>query len=311
MDYGEVLKKSWDITWKNKGLWLLGILAGCSASGRGNFGNSTSSLRGYDFSSGGLPGFQGDGFLDDIGPIPEEIVVPIILGFLCLGVILALVFFALGVIGQGGLIAGFRRADDGATVALGEAFSAGLHSFWKLAGIRIIFFIAGIAFVLALLLGTLLIGVVTLGIGLIFLIPLLCLLIPVALALDSYIILTMVAAVEEDLGVFDSFRRAWDTFKGNLGPVVVMTLILIAGVGILGIVAALPFLGIALPAITGFLVGTDLAVVSGVAVSLLCLIAAIPLLIIFYGLLTTYTTGAWTLTYRRLNGTMGAELPAS
>ena len=311
MDYGEVLRKTWDISWRNKGLWILGILAGCSASGRGNFGNSTSSVRGYDFDSGGLPSFQGDRFFDEIAPIQEEIVIPIILGILCVGLILALVFFALGVIGQGGLIAGFRQADDGASVTFAEAFGEGMQNFWKLAGIRIAFFIAGFVIAIALILGTVLIGVATLGIGLLCVIPLLCLLIPLGLGVDSYIILTMVASVEEDLGVFESFGRSWNTFKENLGPMVVMILILIVGFGILGFLIALPFIGIVVPAITGIIVGTDLAVASGIAITLLCLIAAIPLLIALYGLLTTYTTGAWTLTYRRLNGTMGAELPTS
>ena len=311
MDYGEVLRKTWDISWRNKGLWFLGILAGCSASGRGNFGNSTSSVRGYDFNSGGLPSFQGDRFFDEIGPIQEEFLIPIILGILCVGLILALVFFVLGVIGQSGLIAGFRRADDGANVTFAQAFGEGTQNFWKLAGIRIVFFIAGFVIVIALILGTVLVGFATLGIGLLCLIPLLCLLIPLGLGVDSYIILTMVASVEEELGVFESFGRSWNTFRENLGPVVVMILILIVGGGILGFLIALPFIGIVVPAITGIMVGTDLAVASGVGISLLCLMAAIPLLIVLYGLLTTYTTGAWTLTYRRLNGNTGSELPAS
>jgi len=33
MDLGEVLGRTWQITWKNKGLWLLGVLAGCSGAG--------------------------------------------------------------------------------------------------------------------------------------------------------------------------------------------------------------------------------------------------------------------------------------
>ena len=32
MDIGSVLTRAWNITWKYKVLWLLGILAGCSAS---------------------------------------------------------------------------------------------------------------------------------------------------------------------------------------------------------------------------------------------------------------------------------------
>jgi len=292
-------------------LWLLGILAGCSASGRGNFGSSGSGARGYSFDSGELPRFDGSPFFEEIGPIQEEVVIPIILGILCLGLIIALVFLVLGVIGQGGLIAGFKRADEGADVTFAEAFGEGMQVFWKLLGIRIAFFIAGFVVAMALIVGAVLIGIATLGLGLLCLIPLLCLLIPVGLGVDSYIILTMVAAVEEELGVFEAFGRSWTTFKENLGPVVVMILILIVGFGLLGFLLALPFIGIVVPAMTGVFIGSDLAMVSGVALTLLCTMAAIPVLIALYGLLTTYTTGAWTLTYRRLNGTMGAELPVS
>lgn len=311
MDYGEVLRKTWDISWRNKGLWLLGILAGCSASGRGNFGNSTSGARGYNFDSSEFPRFDGGDYFEDVLGIQEEVIIPIVLGFICLGLIIALVVLVLGVIGQGGLIAGFKRADDGADVSFAEAFGDGTQVFWKLLGIRITFFIAGFVIVIVLILGTVLFGIATLGIGLLCLIPLLCLLIPVGLGVDSYIILTMVAAVEEEIGVFESFGRSWTTLKNNLGPIAVMILILIVGFGILGFLIALPFLGIVVPVITGLVVGTEIAVASGIAITLLCLMAAIPLLVVMYGLLTTYATGAWTLTYRRLNGTVGAELPAA
>lgn len=311
MDYGEVLRKTWDISWRNKGLWLLGILAGCSASGRGNFGSSTSGARGYNFDSPDFQRYDAGPLFKDIGPIQEEVVIPIILGFICLALIVALVVFVLGIIGQGGLIAGFKRADDGAKVTFAEAFGDGMQNFWKLVGIRIVFFIAGFLIVIALILGAVLIAVPTLGLGLICLIPLICLLIPLGLGVDSYIILTMVAAVEEELGVFESFGRSWTTVKENIGPVLVMILILIVGFGILGFLIALPFIAIAIPAITGVVVGTDASIISGVAFTLLCALVAVPVLIALYGLLTTFTTGAWTLTYRRLNGTMGAELPAA
>ena len=120
----------------------------------------------------------------------------------------------------------------------------------------------------------------------------------------------MVASVEEELGVVESFGRSWTTLKENLGPVVVMILILIVGFGILGFLIAVPFIALGFPFIAGMMIGTDAALISGIAISLLCALVAIPLLIVAYGLLTTYATGAWTLTYRRLNGTMGAELPA-
>jgi len=310
MDYGEVLRKTWDISWRNKGLWLLGILAGCSASGRGNFGTSTSGVRGYSFDSPDFGRYDKAPPFGDFGPIQEEAFIPIFLGLLCLGLIVALIVFVLGVIGQGGLIAGFKRADDGAAVSFSEAFGDGLQSFWRLAGIRVLFFVAGFVIVLALILGTVLVGVATFGIGLLCLIPLLCLIIPVGLGVDSYIILTMVASVEEELGVVESFGRSWTTLKENLGPIVVMILILIVGFGILGFLIAVPFIALGFSFIAGAIIGTDAALISGIAITLLCAMVAIPLLIVAYGLLTTYATGAWTLTYRRLNGTMGAELPA-
>ena len=310
MDYGEVLRKTWNISWRNKGLWILGILAGCSASGRGNFSNWGGGTRGFDFDSSEFPRFDGGPFFEDVGPIQEEVIIPIVLGLVCLGLIVALVFLVLGVIGQGGLIAAFKRADDGAAVTFADSFGDGMQVFWKLLGIRITFFIVGFVIVIALILGAIVFTAATFGIGLICLIPLLCLLIPLGLSVDSYIILTMVAAVEEELGVFEAFGRSWTTLKENIGPVVVMILILIIGFGILGFLIALPFVGIALPAITGAIVGSDAAIISGVVITLLCALIAIPLLIVIYGLMTTYTTGAWTLTYRRLNGTMGAELAA-
>jgi len=250
-------------------------------------------------------------YFGDLGPIQGEVFIPIFLGLLCLGLIVALIVFVLGVIGQGGLIAGFKRADDGADVSFSEAFGDGLQSFWTLAGIRVLFFVAGIVIALGLILGTVLVGVATFGIGLLCLIPLICLLIPIGLGVDSYVILTMVASVEEELGVVESFSRSWTTLKENLGPIVVMILILIVGFGILGFLIAVPFIALGFPFIAGAIIGTDAALISGIVITLLCAVMAIPLLIVAYGLLTTYTTGAWTLTYRRLNGTMGAELPAT
>ena len=311
MDFGEVLRKTWDISWRNKGLWILGILAGCSASGRGNFGSSSSSARGYNFDYDKAPDFFGDPNYWDFGRREEGVIIPIILGLFCLALIVAIVVFVLGVIGQSGLIAGFKKADDGADVSFSEALSDGLQYFWKLVGIRILFFLLGIGFVFALIMLFLIVGIGTLGIGLICLVPLICLLIPFGMAVDSYIILTMVAAVEEDLGVFEAFGRSWNTFKENLGPVVVMILILILGFGILAMLISLPFFFVLFPVLTGLILGTDASLVSGIVIGILCALAAIPLLVVIYGLISTYTTGAWTLTYRRLNGTMGAALPAA
>ena len=39
-NFGEVLTRAWQITWKYKVLWIFGILAGCTNGGGGGGGNS-------------------------------------------------------------------------------------------------------------------------------------------------------------------------------------------------------------------------------------------------------------------------------
>jgi hypothetical protein len=70
MDYGWVLKRAWEITWKFKGLWLLGILASCSAGGGGGGNGAGSSGSGYQFSGETDPRFLQ--FERWIESIPEE-----------------------------------------------------------------------------------------------------------------------------------------------------------------------------------------------------------------------------------------------
>lgn len=308
MDYGAVLSKAWQIGWKNKGLWILGILAGCSASGRGGGSQPTSGIRGYDYDYGQWQGQT----LPDIERffgvrVQEEAIILAVLALACVALFIGLIFLVLGVIGQGGLIAGYGMADEGNAVSFSEAFSLGLQNFWKLLGIRVVFWLAGIIIIILLVLGAAFFGIITLGIGLICLIPLICVLIPVAIAVDGYVVLTMVAAVEEQLGVFDSFGRAWNVIKENLGPALVMALILIVGGGIVSAIIFLPFASVVLPAITGVLIGTDQAITGGLVISGLCLVLAIPVGILVNGILTTFVTGSWTLTYRRLTGKAGAE----
>ena len=77
MEFGSVLKRSWDITWKHKGLWVLGILAGCSASGRGSGGQMTSGFRGYQFEGREFPQLE-----QFFGRMSDEVAVAVVLALL-------------------------------------------------------------------------------------------------------------------------------------------------------------------------------------------------------------------------------------
>ena len=300
MDYGGVLKRAWEITWKFKGLWVLGILASCSSGGGGGGSGGGSSGSSYQFGSGSDPRFLQ--FQRWFQSIPSEtwILIAIIAGLIIL--VLGLAFLVLGIIGQAGLIAGFNRVEDSGTVTLAEAFRMGTVNFWRLFGVRIVFWLAGFLVVIALVAVVAMLVIGTLGIGLLCLLPLLCLLIPIGALVGVYVMLTQVALVTENLSVMDSFRRGWQVLKQNLGPVIVVGLIVLFGSAVIGLVLALPLIAAVLPAVAGVAFGSDQSTTTGLVLAGLCLVGYLPVMIVANGVLQTYVSGVWTLSYRQWTG---------
>jgi hypothetical protein len=101
------------------------------------------------------------------------------------------------------------------------------------------------------------------------------------------------------MGVLPALSRGWDVFRKNLGPIVLMAIILaIIGV-VAGLIIAVPVILIVFPTVFAFVMGeardwTPL-IFMGV-----CLCIYIPVSMILNGILTSYTESAWTLTYIRL-----------
>lgn len=304
MDFGAVLRRSAQITWRFKALWIFGILAACGTSrgGGGGGGGGGGAPGQYDFGPG-----EADQFERFIESIPVEVIVFVIVGLVLLILFLGLIFLLLGVLGQAGLIGGFVLADEGQAASLSAVFEAATDNFLRILAIRIIFAVAGLIIALPIVIGIIALVVLTLGLGLLCLIPLLCLLVPLGIAVGLYSELTQVAAVVDDLPVFESFRRAWLVFRENVGPIIVMALILIIGGGVVSFLLALPIFFVAVPAITGLLIGTDVAIGGGLGLAALCFVIYLPVVILLSGVLQTFITGSWTITYRRLTDAEGAE----
>ncbi len=142
------------------------------------------------------------------------------------------------------------------------------------------------------------------GIGLICLIPLICLLIPLGIALTIYTLLTQIALIVEELDIVAAFQRAWEVFRSNLGEVVLMGLILGVGGFVVGLILAIPFILMALPFITGLIVGTGTSSVAGFSMTLIGILLYLPILLVASGIMRTFITGSWTLTYRSLIASM-------
>ena len=142
-NFGEVLSRAWQITWKYKVLWIFGILAGCTNGGGGGSGGGNS---GFDSgpSDFDLPP-ELKRFFYQMEDFAEWAVdnwwIFIIIG---LGILLlAVISIFLGTIGRVGLIKGSYEAEMGATsLAFGELFSTSMPYFWRVFGLS---FLIGLA----------------------------------------------------------------------------------------------------------------------------------------------------------------------
>ena len=306
MDIGNILSRSWQIIWKHKILWIFGILAGCGSSGNGGSG-----WRGNRGGEGGgqvPPQFQP--FVQPFQNLTQgQIAVLVTVAILVALVLMVLVVF-LGTVGRVGLIRGTQQAEGGAaSVSFGELFSGSMPYFWRVFGLGLlvgllILVVAGLVAVMAVI-GT--IG--TLGLGLICLIPLICILVPVIWFVSVITEQASIAIVIENLGVMDGLRRGWEVVRINLGAMIIMALILMLGVGgIGGFIIALPVVFIVLPALIGAAVGTNQSVGGGLILAGVCFIAYLPVLLILNGILRSYIETAWTLTFMRLTNKPAAAL---
>jgi len=302
MDIAEVLRRAWQITWRFKGLWVLGILAGCGGGGGGG-GSSSGSGSGlrFEFGEGEFPPL--DRFFDRIDP---ELVGLVGVALACLAIILVIVFFLAGVLGQSGLISGFDLADEGHAVTLSVAFQRSLHYFWKILGAQVLLWLLAAAVLAAIFItgGILTLG--TFGLALLCLLPLVCLLIPALLLFGVYVMITQVALVVEELDLGAAFSRSWQVMRDNLGNVILLGIALVVGGAVIGILLFVPFLAVAAPALAGIALGGERAAAGGIALSILGAVVLFPLLILLNGVIQTFVTGTWTIAYRRMIGKGGA-----
>ena len=295
-NFGEVLTRAWKITWKYKILWIFGILASCSRGGGGGSGDGGGGNGGNDGS--GYSPFDTSGigrFFSQIGDYLVShwwVIVLIVLGVLLLVLICAF----LGTIGRIGLIRGTLQAEEGAEkLSFGELFRGSMPFFWRVFGLT---FLIGLISML-IFLPLILFGVLTVGIGFICMLPLICLLIPISIVVYLIVELANVAIVKENLGLWDGFRRGWELVRANVGTIIVMGLILCVISFMVGIVFVIPVVAIFLPSGLAFAAGQGQSftplIIGGVCFTLL-----LPLMILAGGILNTFTGASWTLTYLRL-----------
>ena len=300
-NFGEVLTRAWQIVWRHRVLWIFGILAGC---GRG----------GSQFNSGSSG--SGDGGFGQFPPqvmrflqfIQENLTTFIVAACIVLVLLWALMIF-LGTIGRIGLIRGTFQAEAGSErLIFGQLFSESTPYFWRMFGLSLLVALPVLIAIAALVAGLVAFAVSASSgsdpsIGLFGMIPLMigcfCLLIPVLWVVGMIVRQAENAIVLEDLRVLPSLSRGWEVFRANLGPVILMSIILAVIAGVIGFVLAIPLFLIVLPSMIAFAAGEGQSwtplVLMGVG---LCIY--LPILLVLNGIMTAYVESAWTLTYMRL-----------
>ena len=300
-NFGEVLTRAWQIIWKHKVLWIFGILAGC---GRGGSRFNTSSRGGN-----GGPGQLPPEILRIFETIQQNLTAFLVAGCILLLLIWAVTIF-LGTIGRIGLIRGTYSVEAGAeTLIFGPLFSESMPYFWRMLGVSLIVAVPFL-FVLAALIAGFIAFAISAGnrsdvgaIGVLWMVPVLigciCLLIPVLFVVGMIIRQAENAIVLENLGVFPSLSRGWEVFRANLGPIILMAIILAVLNLVVGFVIAIPVFIIVFPSVIAFAAGEAKSWTPLVLMTIgLCIYA--PVLLVLSGIMNAYLELAWTLTYMRL-----------
>ena len=287
-NFGEVLTRAWQIIWRHKVLWIFGIFAGCGrgsgGGGGGGGGNGTG--------PGNQPFPQLEQFFNQLGQWIEDnpwIVAVAILFVLAL----VLISIFLGTIGRIGLIRGTYQAETGTErLNFGELFSGSTPYFWRVFGLSLIIFLIAILIFVPLAL----FGVLTAGIGLICVLPLICILIPLLWALSVVIEQANAAIVIDNLGIGDGLRKGWDIVRANVGPIILLALIIFIGSGVIGFIIAIPIIAAIFPLI--FSAASNNA--NPAWITVVCCAVYFPILILLSGILNAYVQSVWALTYMRL-----------
>lgn len=312
MDYGQLFRRSWEIVWQNKYLFILGFLAalGGSSGGSGtnfNFPSSSGS------SSGSLPSDfaqEVTGFWDQYGGL--------ILGLVCFLFILAIVFWLIRLAAQGGLIEAVDRIDSGEKMSFGTAFSAGVAHIGSLVGLNLLinlpFIIFG--FIFAAVGGSVLVtamrqgGEISEAAGGTFAIlsicgvVVACVLVPLGIIIQIVYPFAQRGLLLQNLGVVDSIRHGWRVVRENIGDVILLIIAFLVIGFLFGLVTALftiPFAFLAagpfiLDAIQGNEISFGFAEAGTVALGVVCLglvAAAVN------SVLTAYRSATVTLAYQQ------------
>jgi hypothetical protein len=334
MNYMGILKEGWDVTRRNKRLWILGLFAGGSAALSTSNWNSSSS------SSQGLPaGWENvhtptEALQRGLDAAGKQLGTSLgtaqqwwaLIAFAVLAlVVVCLVLWAIGIAARGGLIAQTREAIAGRSTSAaagwrtglrlwGRVFAVGFLLALPLIGLGILALITAAVFGIPALIAagtaapSVTAGLVSMGLVL-SLIGVVALVIGVIVSILEEVALRH--AVLDGRGALDSIKATWADLKAKRGVAsmwLVMILVNIAA----GIAAVILFIPVVV--VLGFVVAGSV-VAGGTGMFWLIVPALLVLFVtgmLFKAVYATFQNTAWTSFYDRMqHPELSAAAPAA
>jgi hypothetical protein len=344
MDYGALISRAFKIVRQNRALWFLGFLAALGGVGGGGGFNfnlpSGNSFGRPGTSSGTTPSLPPGSGLPELpsnfGGLAETGIIAIVLGLVCFFLVLGVALWLMGLVANGGLIAGANQVEEEGRTRFGYAWSRGASKLASFIGMRIVLAIPG--FILTLLIIGIVVAAVVSGgvlaamsnmdgadgaqkmLGVLFaaLSGAICIIIPLALAAAVLNILVSGtkmfgdrAIMLGDAGAMDAIRQGWALLRSNFVNVMLTGLMLWVISLVIGFIV-LFIVGIIL-APSFVLLAVQLANTNGDGAATGSLVGVIAVLIgslflaavvgsIINALVIAFRATLWTLAYRQFTG---------
>ncbi len=316
MDYNKIITESIQIFWRNKSLWLVGMVAAFFGQGNGNYNFNFNYQQPFPGSSNKNPfsDFKIPSFVHDIinNPIPYIVaVVVIILGWWLLATLL-------GWLAQGALIGMVDEADRTGATSLGQG--------WQVGSERLIHLVL-IAVLLALPTLLMLIPMAIWAISLITqigvmathkvptdkiasailplffstiacLIPIICIGGLLNFGLNLLKIISMRSCVLEQLGAIDSIKRGWQVVRQNIGYTLLTWFLLLIGSSIFSFIVFIPMAILGIPIITSVIYQGW----SSFSIGLVLMFVLVMIVVStgIGGLVTSFNSTLWTKFYKEV-----------
>ncbi len=308
MNYLDVIKRGFALTWNNKFMWALGFLAALGSGA--SFSNSN-----YRMNSGDPAAMSQWLTPERMAALSAGLV-----AFGCIAFIVGIILWLVSLSAYGGLIVGATQMERGlGQPTFRSAFGAGWRRVWRLVGMSIVLY--AIPVIIGIVLTVLFIGAVggaafvgagmedpgalTAGLGGVALVLacLLCLLVPFLILLSLIYPFAFRGIMLRDLGVMDSIRHGWQTVRAHLGEIILLVLAFFLITIIVFIVA------LAILAPVALLVGVPMIALmdsnAGVLQGILAVLGIVISLVVFAliaAISTSWQSSTFTLAYLEWTG---------